>query len=115
MIDPLSGIIALIISAFREKTGVRGAAPTTTNATSPKPTFPYSEPHRDPVTGAIRIDNEELYHQDVEKYGLWQAQQWIKEGKYNLSPEELEKAKEEARIKEESLTPGQRFQHRYRL
>lgn len=44
----------------------------------------HPEPHRDPVSGKIIIDNYELYHDDVYKYGGWQAQQWMKQGKYNL-------------------------------
>ena len=62
-------------------------------------TTKYPEPHRDPVTGKIIIENCKLYNEDVKKYGAYQAQQWVKQGRYNLSPEELKK--EEARIKEE--------------
>ena len=54
----------------------------------------YPEPHRDPETGKIIIENETLYHEDVKNYGAYRAQQWVKQGKYNLSPEELEKEKE---------------------
>ena len=57
----------------------------------------YPEPHRDPVSGKIIIENSLLYKEDVAKYGAYQAQQWVKQGKYNLSPEELKK--EEERIK----------------
>ena len=59
----------------------------------------YPEPHRDPATGKIIIENCKLYKEDVKKYGAYQAQQWVKQGKYNLTPEELEK--ERARIKAE--------------
>ena len=59
----------------------------------------YPEPHRDPVSGKIVIENCELYYKDVSKYGAYKAQQWVKQGKYNLSPKELEK--ENKRIKEE--------------
>ena len=54
-------------------------------------------PHRDAQTGKIVIENETLYREDVKKYGVYQAQQWVNQGKYNLTPEELEK--EHERIK----------------
>lgn len=57
----------------------------------------YPEPHRDAVSGKIIIENERLYHEDVKKYGAYKAQQWVKQGKYNLTPEEFEK--EQERIK----------------
>lgn len=57
-------------------------------------TIIYPEPHRDPATGKIIIENETLYHEDVKNYGAYQAQQWVQQGKYNLTPEELEKEKE---------------------
>ena len=57
-------------------------------------TIIYPEPHRDPATGKIIIENETLYHEDVKNYGAYQAQQWLRQGKYNLTPEELEKEKE---------------------
>ena len=59
-----------------------------------KMTQSYPEPHRDPVSGKIIIENETLYHEDVENYGAYQAQQWVKQGKYNLTPEEIKKEKE---------------------
>ena len=62
-----------------------------------KLTETYPEPHRDPVSGKIVIENCKLYYEDVNKYGAYQAQKWVKQGKYNLTPEELEK--ERARIK----------------
>ena len=62
-------------------------------------TTKYPEPHRDPQTGKIVIENCKLYNEDVKKYGACQAQQWVKQGKYNLSPGELEK--ERKRIEEE--------------
>lgn len=58
----------------------------------------YPEPHRDPQTGKIIIENCQLYHEDVKNFGAYQAQQWVKQGKYNLTPEELEK--EHKRIEE---------------
>lgn len=58
-----------------------------------------TEPHRDPVSGKIIIENCKLYREDLSKYGAVQAQKWVREGKYNLTPEENEK--EKARIKAE--------------
>ena len=60
-------------------------------------TVTYPEPHRDPVSGKIIIENSKLYYEDVNKYGAYQAQQWVKQGKYNLTPEQSKK--EEERIK----------------
>lgn len=57
----------------------------------------YPEPHRDAKTGKIVVENSKLYYDDVGKYGAWQAEQWVKQGKYNLSKEEMKK--EEERIK----------------
>ena len=62
-----------------------------------KLTETYPEPHRDPVSGKIIIENSKLYEEDVKNYGAYQAQQWVKQGKYNLTPEELEKEKERIR------------------
>lgn len=50
----------------------------------------YPEPHRDPKTGKICIENCNLYHEDVKNYGSYQARKWVKQGRYNLTPEELE-------------------------
>ncbi len=55
-----------------------------------KLTEKYPEPHRD-SNGKIIIENSQLYYDDVNNYGAYQAQQWVKQGKYNLSPEELKK------------------------
>ena len=63
-----------------------------------KLTETYPEPHRDPVSGKIVIENCKLYYEDVKNFGAYQAQQWVKQGKYNLTPEELEK--EHKRIEE---------------
>lgn len=68
-----------------------------------KLTETYSEPHRDPMTGKIIIENSELYHKDVREYGAIQAQMWVKQGKYNLSPEELKKEEERIKKKLERL------------
>ena len=62
-----------------------------------KITETYPEPHRDAKTGKIIIENSQLYNKDVKDYGAYQAHKWMKQGKYNLTPEELEK--EHERIK----------------
>ena len=59
----------------------------------------YPEPHRDSVSGKIVIENCKLYNEDVKNYGAYQAHQWVKQGKYNLSPEKLEE--EHKRIRKE--------------
>lgn len=64
-----------------------------------KLTQTYPEPHRDPKNGKIIVENDRLYKQDVKNYGAYQAHQWMKQGKYNLTPEEL--AKERERIDKE--------------
>ena len=63
----------------------------------------YPEPHKDPVTGKIIIENSLLYKEDVKNYGAVQAQQWVKQGKYNLTPEELKKEEERIKKKLENL------------
>lgn len=63
----------------------------------------HPEPHRDPVSGKIVIENCKLYHEDVKNYGAYQAQQWVKQGKYNLTPEELKKERERIKAKMEYL------------
>ena len=59
----------------------------------------YPEPHRDPVSGKIVIENCKLYREDVRNYGAVQAQKWVKQGKYNLTSEELEKEHERLKKK----------------
>ena len=68
-----------------------------------KSTEVYPEPHRDPVSGKIVIENCKLYYEDARKYGAWQAQQWVKKGKYNLTPEELRKEQERINAKYDYL------------
>lgn len=63
-----------------------------------KLTEKYPEPHRD-TNGKIIIENCKLYNEDLNKYGAVQTHKWIKQGKYNLSPEEFKK--EQERIKTE--------------
>jgi len=55
------------------------------------PVEKYAEPHRDPKSGKIIIENCKLYREDLKKYGAVQVGKWVKQGKYNLSPEELKK------------------------
>lgn len=71
-----------------------------------KQTESYPKPHKDPKTGKIIIENSLLYKEDCKKYGAYQAYKWMKQGKYNLSPEELQK--EHERIKKH-------FEHLYSL
>lgn len=63
----------------------------------------YPEPHRDPKSGKIIIENCKLYNEDVRIYGAYQAHKWVKQGRYNLTPEELEKQYEEFKKKMEYL------------
>lgn len=58
----------------------------------PKEVFQaYPVPHREPDGNKrIIIENCELHREDVNKYGAHQAQQWVKQGKYNLNAKELE-------------------------
>jgi hypothetical protein len=54
----------------------------------------YPESHRNPKTGQIIIENSPLWREDLAKYGAYQTSKWVKQGKYNLTPEELEKERE---------------------
>lgn len=100
MIDPLGGIFAflglLIDDVSKKNQAARKIAQSKPKPSCPEPSYP--EPHRDPVSGKVMIENSKLYYEDVRKYGAYKAQQWVNQGKYNLSPEELRK--EEERIKE---------------
>ena len=58
-----------------------------------KLTEKYPEPHRD-KDGKIIIENCLLYDEDLKKYGAVQVGKWIKQGRYNLTPEELKKENE---------------------
>ena len=62
-----------------------------------KQTKVYPEPHRN-KDGKIIIENNDLYMHDLLKHGAVQTSKWIKQGKYNLTPEELEE--EHKRIQE---------------
>lgn len=59
----------------------------------------HPEPHRDPMSGKIVIENTKLYYEDAAKYGAYKAQQWVKQGKYNLTQEEMKKEKERIKNK----------------
>ena len=51
----------------------------------------YPVPHRESGGGhRIIIENDELHDADVAQYGAYLAQKWTEQGKYNLTPEELE-------------------------
>lgn len=60
----------------------------------------YQEPHRG-ADGRIIIENCKLYNEDVWNYGAVQAQKWVKQGKYNLTSEELKKENERIKAKYE--------------
>lgn len=68
-----------------------------------KLTETYPEPHKDPKSGKIIIENYKLYNEDVKNHGAYQAQKWVKQGKYNLTPEELEEQHKEFEKKWEYL------------
>lgn len=56
----------------------------------PKAVFEaYPVPHRNASNNKIIIENSTLYYEDVDQYGAYQAQQWVKQGKYNLNKEEM--------------------------
>lgn len=62
----------------------------------------YTEPHKD-TDGRIIVENCKLYNEDVKKYGVIQAQKWVKQGRYNLTKEENEKEIERIKKKMEYL------------
>lgn len=100
--DPLVSWIVPVFGFLFDKvdataTTISRSSKLTTNEPS------YPEPHRDPKTGKIIIENSLLYKQDCEKYGSYQAWNWIKQGRYNLTPEEFEKEKERITKKYEYL------------
>lgn len=67
-----------------------------------KLTEKHPEPHRT-ADGRIIIENCDLYNEDVKNYGAYQAQKWVQQGKYNLTPEELKKKHEEHEAKLEYI------------
>ena len=62
----------------------------------------HPEPHRD-SKGKIIIENSLQYKADLKKYGSYKTMQWVRQGKYNLTPEELKKEDERIKQKFESL------------
>ena len=62
----------------------------------------YPEPHRD-KDGKIIIENCKLYDEDLFKYGAVQTKEWVRQGKYNLTPEELKKEEERIQAKIDRL------------
>ena len=44
----------------------------------------YEEPHRNPKSGKIVIENTQLYYDDLFNYDGYQVDKWIKQGKYNF-------------------------------
>ena len=68
-----------------------------------KLTETYPEPHRDPKTGKIIIENNLLYEKDLREYGAVQTMKWVNQGKYNLAPEELEKENKRIKAKMEYM------------
>jgi hypothetical protein len=68
-----------------------------------KITNTYPEPHRDPVSGKIIIENNLLYQEDLRTYSASQVMKWVEQGRYNLTPEELKKEHERLKKKYEYL------------
>lgn len=54
----------------------------------------HPEPHRDPISGKVVIENSILYQKDLMTYGACKTMEWVNQGKYNLTPEELKKENE---------------------
>lgn len=63
----------------------------------------YPEPHRNPVDGKIVIENCTLYYQDLMDYSGYQVMEWAKQGKYNLTPAELQNEREKYKAKYKKL------------
>ena len=68
-----------------------------------KQTEKHPKPHRDSVDGKIIIENCKLYNEDLRNYGAVQTYKWVRQGKYNLTPVELKKAREEYQKKLDRL------------
>ena len=62
----------------------------------------YPEPHKT-KDGKILIENCKLYNEDVRKYGAYQTHKWVKQGKYNLTSEELEQERKRYRGETEHI------------
>lgn len=67
-----------------------------------KMTVKYPEPHRD-KDGKIIIENCLLYEKDLREHGAVQTMKWVKQGKYNLTQEELKKERERIKKKYDYL------------
>lgn len=63
----------------------------------------YPEPHKDPKTGKIIIDDYEAFNRDKEKYGALEAYNRARRGAYNLSEEEVEKNRQKIEEKYKKL------------
>lgn len=59
----------------------------------------HPEPHRDPESGKILIENGSLYQKDLIVHGACKTMEWVRQGKYNLTPEELKKENERLKAK----------------
>lgn len=62
----------------------------------------HPEPHRD-SSGKVVIENCKLFEEDKRKYGVMQAYKWVEQGKYNLTPKELEIERERINKKYKEL------------
>lgn len=62
----------------------------------------YPEPPKN-KQGKIIIQNSLLYEEDCRNYEPLQVKKWIEQGKYNLTPEELEKERERLKKRTEYM------------
>lgn len=70
----------------------------------------YPEPPRN-ERGKIIIQNSLLYEEDCRNFDASQVRKWVRQGKYNLTPEELKKERERLKKRTEymySLTANRR-------
>lgn len=86
--DPLVSWIVPVFGFLFDKVDSVATTISKSNKSAP-PIKSHPEPHRDPKTGKIIVENCELWRKDLYKYGGHQVSIWEKEGKYNLSEEEL--------------------------
>lgn len=54
----------------------------------------YPKPHKN-AQGQVVIENFKLYNEDVKNHDPYQVGQWVRQGKYNLEPEEFERVQKE--------------------
>lgn len=52
------------------------------------------------------VEKEELYKEDMKKYGLYQTHDWLLKGKYSLPPDEREKQQKELDKKMKRIMNG---------